>query len=1091
MVELNKSQKKAVETIDRNVAVNAGAGSGKTKVLVDRYLYILENGRLEDGKEIESIVAITFTKKASQEMKERIREELKEKFSLDIKWRRIYKDLERGNISTIHSFCSKILRENPVESSIDPQFKVLEDYESDEILYGVIKKYCLEGIEKDIKIYDFMKKFNIYNLDNLIYTIIELYKKVRSTGISFSKLGEKTLNNIESTKFKEDDVFWIKDEFEYLMSKGRKNSKVVKLKENPAWIEFSEKEEYDEEIIDILPYLKDNIGNMKGEEERIAFLEKTIDNVLKVKENEKKELYETLIQMLIDVDRLFTKDKKELGYVDYEDLQLMVLKLLDDNNIKKKYQNRFKYIMIDEFQDTNELQRSIIYKLTSVDSKLDRENLFIVGDPKQSIYGFRGADVEVFYDVMEEIVEVSNMKPIKLEENYRTVNTVLEFINKIFEKVMGNKYVALKPVKESLNNIDVEILENEDLEIPEGEMSGQYNKYYESRLVAKRIKNLVEEGKYEYKDFALLFRSSTEDYIYEEALKEYGIPYYNLGGKGFYKQEEIIDLMNALKGISNIYDNISIIGTLRSPMFGLSDKTIYWLLRQEEECIIDALNLKIPYIENSEKKKMKKAYSILNKLILKRDMLNSYELLKELVNKTYYNQVLLLKYGGKQRIANIYKFLEMTREYAEEENGGIEDFINYIEDMKRKNIDESQAKIQSEDGDSVKFMTIHKSKGLQFKVVIIPQMSKRFNRDNSSIVFEKNLGLGIKHEGFSPIYDEISSLIQEREERENKRILYVAMTRAEEKLILGNQGRVSGFKKFISGFIDLVEYELIEDLEIEKELTGEVKKLDKNFKEIKPIRKDIFPVLGKIPGVNQRKFKRFSVTQYITYKDCKRRFFMTYYKNLPVIKYKEITGKNKYVLKPTVRGDIVHKFCELYRSELNEYNLLQNIIISFGIEPTEKVLGEVRQYVLNYIKGYSDDYDEMFNEREFYYKLDNHLIYGIIDRIYIKNGYIEIVDFKTDKVVNKENLIYKHSPQLQLYARACQDIYGIEVKKASLLLLDTGELLDVDISKDALDENLNNIYKFIEYVSQKNNIEDYGKRKDCYSYCKFNAICNR
>ncbi|MCG4585465.1 UvrD-helicase domain-containing protein, partial [Anaerosalibacter bizertensis] len=315
MVELNKNQKKAVETIDKNVSVNAGAGSGKTKVLVERYLYILENGKIDEGKEVDSIVAITFTKKASQEMKERIRDELRNKFSLDKKWRRIYRDLERGNISTIHSFCSKILRENPVEANIDPQFKVLEDYKSDEILYEVIKSYLLKGIETNNNIYDFVKSFNVYSLDNLIYTIMGIYKKIRSTGTSFSEVGEITLNNIENAKFQEDNIFWIKDEFEYLMGKGRKNSKVVKLKEDPVWVEFSEKESYDEKVLDILPYLKDNIGSMKGEEERISVLVEAIDSALKAKEHEKKKLYEILIQVLIDIDILFTKDKKELGYL--------------------------------------------------------------------------------------------------------------------------------------------------------------------------------------------------------------------------------------------------------------------------------------------------------------------------------------------------------------------------------------------------------------------------------------------------------------------------------------------------------------------------------------------------------------------------------------------------------------------------------------------------------------------------------------------------------------------------------------------------------------------------------------------------------
>ncbi|HHV26119.1 MAG TPA: UvrD-helicase domain-containing protein [Tissierellia bacterium] len=1090
MVELNKNQKKAVETIDKNVSVNAGAGSGKTKVLVERYLYILENGKIGEGKEVDSIVAITFTKKASQEMKERIRDELRNKFSLDKKWRRIYRDLERGNISTIHSFCSKILRENPVEANIDPQFKVLEDYKSDEILYEVIKSYLLKGIETNNNIYDFVKSFNVYSLDNLIYTIMGIYKKIRSTGTSFSEVGEITLNNIENAKFQEDNIFWIKDEFEYLMGKGRKNSKVVKLKEDPVWVEFSEKESYDEKVLDILPYLKDNIGSMKGEEERISVLVEAIDSALKAKEHEKKKLYEILIQVLIDIDILFTKDKKELGYLDYEDLQLMVLKLLDNNSIRRKYQDRFKYIMVDEFQDTNELQRSIIYKLSSVDSKLDRENLFIVGDPKQSIYGFRGADVDVFYDVIEDIEEVSNIKPIKLEENYRTVHTVLDFVNILFEKIMGSKYVALKPVKKSLNDLDVEILGNENLEVPEGESSGDYNKYYESRLIAKRIKALVDERRYEYKDFALLFRSSTEDYIYEEAFKEYGIPYYNLGGKGFYKQEEIVDLMNGLKGICNVYDTISIVGALRSPMFGLSDKTIYWLLRQEEDCILDALKKEIPYIEEKERKKMKSAYTILNKLILKRNMLSSYELIKELVESTYYNQVLMLKYGGKQRVSNIYKFLEMAREYTEEENGTIEDFIGYVEEMKRKGIDESQAKIQSEDGNSVKLMTIHKSKGLQFKVVIIPQMAKKFNIDTSSILFEKGLGLGIKHEDISPVYDEIYSHIQEKEERENKRILYVAMTRAEERLILGNQGRTAGFKKFINEFLGFVEYELIEELEIEKGLTDEVKDLGGSFKEIEPVKTKSFPILGEIPGVNQKKFKNFSITQYITFKDCKRRFFMKYYKNLPIDGHEEIEKEGKYVLKPTVRGNIVHKFCELYRIGKNKNDLLNDIIISFGLKPTYRVLNEVKPYIINYIDNYSEDYDKMYNEKEFYYKVGNDFVFGIIDRMYIKDGSIEIIDFKTNKADNKEELIDRYSPQLQLYTKACKDIYGLEVKKASLLLLETGELLDVDIGKEALDKNLKNIDKFIKYVSNNNSIEDYERKEICSSYCNFNIICN-
>lgn len=317
-VELNKNQKRAVETIDKNVAVNAGAGSGKTRVLVERYLYILENGDLDEESEIESILAITFTKKASQEMKERIRKNIKEKFPLNPKWRRMYRDLEKGSISTIHSFCSKILKENPIEANINPQFKVLEDHESDEILYEVVKEIILKGINSNEKVYELIKNFNVYNLDNFIYTMMNLYKKIRSTGMSFEEVREITLNNMQSFEFNEEDIFHMVDEFKYLMSKSRKNSKLYKLKEDPIWLEFNERDSYDESVLDVLPYLKDNIGTMSSEEDRVSALMETIDKVLKVIEKDKMKFYETLIDLLVQMDLEFSKIKSSLGYLDYE-----------------------------------------------------------------------------------------------------------------------------------------------------------------------------------------------------------------------------------------------------------------------------------------------------------------------------------------------------------------------------------------------------------------------------------------------------------------------------------------------------------------------------------------------------------------------------------------------------------------------------------------------------------------------------------------------------------------------------------------------------------------------------------------------------
>ena len=241
-----------------------------------------------------------------------------------------------------------------------------------------------------------------------------------------------------------------------------------------------------------------------------------------IKEKQYRWVYETILELLIGVDKEYTRKKDELGVLDYDDLQILVLKLLDNESIRQKYQDKFKYIMVDEFQDTNELQKKIFYKLCTKDKILDRSNLFIVGDPKQSIYGFRGADLEVFYDVMDDIEKVSNQKTITLEKNFRTVDTIITVVNNLFQGLMGDRYNALKSHHISKNKIDVEILEKEDLIVPSNIGNSDYSIYYESRLIASRIKELVDEGQFNYGDFALLFRASTMDN--EDAIREYEIP---------------------------------------------------------------------------------------------------------------------------------------------------------------------------------------------------------------------------------------------------------------------------------------------------------------------------------------------------------------------------------------------------------------------------------------------------------------------------------------------------------------------------------------------------------------------------------------
>ena len=1081
-------QQIAIKTIEKNVAVNAGAGTGKTKVLTERFIHILEYGNLEKNKEIESIVAITFTKKATQEMIDRIRKEIRKNFYRGNVWRKYYRDMEKANISTIHSFCAKILRENPIEANIDPLFQVLENYESMSLLNKTIQDVLNRGLENNKGVYELLRIFKKNNISFLIDDFYQLYNKARTIGLTFKDLKQKTLEYINSLEFEKEDISFIKDKFIYLMEKLPKNSKIFKLQTDLNWIKFKDNHYLDEELPSLLAYLYENIGTSSKETENIDMLKSSIEKSLLGCEKYNIHIYMIILDLLMDIDKEYESKKKEIKALDYDDLQIKVLDLLENTYIRNKYQEIYKYIMIDEFQDTNELQKKIFYKLATVNEKLDRSNLFVVGDPKQSIYGFRGADLDVFYDVMLDIQEVSKEEIITLQKNYRTVETVLKFINSIFSKLMTNKYTELKEFHKSKNSIDVEILEKEDLEVPDNQSPSNYHRHYEAQLIAKRIKELVLQGKYKYGDFAMLFRATTRNHIYEEALKNFGVPFYNLGGKRFFLQQEVLDLINGLKSIGNPFDTIATIGFLRSPMIGLTDKTIYWILRNKKTTVYNAM-VNIDYDEkiNAEEEKIKEAINIMDYLYNIRDLYGLTKLLDELISKTYFIETLLLKQGGKQCIANIYKFKDMAKKYELNFRGTVTDFIDYLEEIKTR--DEEEGKIESEDADVVKILTIHKSKGLQFPVVIIPEMANSNGGTYPNMLFHKEVGIGVQLENNRALYDNIRKELYKKDKEETERILYVAMTRAEKMLILGSQGKDSGFKKLIKDFINPTECKIISEVHVPNEEYIPVRLINNELVNQESITDIELPLLFKDTNYPKDTIDRYNITQYLTFLDCNRKFYFDYYRKLSHIGL-ELRTEKEQIISSIQKGNIIHKFCQYYKLDMDVEELLRNICKSFGIYYTSSIYGELKLYIENYLKLYNEDYDKTFIEKTFYLKLKDKYITGVIDRINIKGQKAEIVDYKTNKVINKHSLMEYYKPQLQLYSYVVKNIMDIEIHKTNIIFLENGESIDIPVDNNSLRENIYWIERFMDFTSRKENIYDYEKSNRCPSYCKYKGICD-
>lgn len=1108
---LTNNQKLAINKIDNNILVNAGAGSGKTRVLVERYINILENGDLVEGKEVESIVAITFTKKAQGEMKERIRERVKENMNENKKWKRIYEDLEKANISTIHGFCSKILSENPIESDIYPNFDILDEYKKKKFINESIEDILFNYIENDKDIYNLLEYFtplaieNSLFSDNLIDTIREIYLKTRTTGLDINKLEKITLDVIDKIEVDLNHIAKIKDTINYLMDNVRKNSKIYKMKQSEVWSRFNNTnyQSITSDLLEDLLYIKDNLGTNKKYQEYIDEIIEKIYILLQIIDKRNRGIYIGFFKVLYELDIKYKEKKDKVNALDFEDLQILTLKLFQNEDILNMYHNKYKYIMVDEFQDTDSLQKKILYKLCSVSKDLDRNNLFVVGDPKQSIYRFRGAELSVFDEVHNDIAKKKKERIINLDENFRTVETIMNTINQLFTNLMKGKYQKLNPNKESKSNIDVEILKNDNVEIPDGVTPSEYNRKYEADLIAKRIKQIVKDGNYNYSDITILFRSMTYSNIFEESLIEHGIPYYNLSGGGLFDTQEIKDVLNGIKSINNKHDLLSLVGFLRSPMVGISDETVYKLFNNTTNNVLENMRNISINLSNSEKIKINNAYRILNRLNKIKEVQDVYSIVKDLIDSTNYIETNMLKHNNKQIMANIYKFLDFTKNIVIKEKLNIREFINHIEDLINYTSDESQGVVDSETGNTTKLMSIHKSKGLQFKVVIIPETSKKFNLTYPRVVFDKNEGLAIKHPDrtgkpsskLSPLYKKLHEKYKIEELEENKRILYVAMTRTEEKLIIGSQ---KGDKNYKESFKHMIENNIltdnvrfIEEIDVQKENITKIKTLEDMHLKKSKVDYNILPEFSQHDDYRKKDFKTFSISQYMTFKKCPRKFYLTYYRRLPSINYIKTndTKTEPSFISPVKRGEIVHRVCELYDNTKDVDSLIKDVLFEYDIDYSENILSNIQPYIENYRKIYDDSIKEYRNELEFYYNIGKAKIFGIIDRINIKKQKVEIIDFKTNKVINKEKLKNEYKSQIQLYTSAIKDIYDLEISKAGLMLLDSGEFIEINISENELIKNKEEVNKFIEFVLKNNNIEAYKPyRKKC-KYCDFNNIC--
>ena len=1089
-MQLTPSQEQALN-IDRHICVTAGAGSGKTAVLVERYLKILREGNVTPRE----IVAITFTDKAAAEMKERVVEKLNAEENLPNRDTYLER-MNAANISTIHAFCSRILREFPFQAKVPANFSVLQGIDQRLSLQETIKKTLKDiatnpndsnraeltrllrryGGQKQLV--DFFSAM-INQRETVEHLMREIYRNPNDTEIR-KGLEQRIRDTLMSTIDIAEFIRCLNNVLQ--VAKGKKADAVKDL---PPQLEAIYAESSDSpEVPKLLKQIADLITIKNGNIATSGFLPKSIDKtaiadeidflvstakkikvVPAIEDNENgtdedKTDDDFLISTTRDLLILYTRisnayriEKLSQGKLDFNDLQLKTRDLLRNNEkIRKQLVHRHKYYMVDEYQDTNELQSELVMLLTN---ELENANLFIVGDPKQSIYGFRGADVRVFEKTKEKIVNAGG-NDISLTENFRSLRDTVGFVNYFFEDLMGDgketefevQYEPLTQARPVKANGTVEILlgnQGEDA-VNEYTLIAHYIKTMKANAttVWKRDENGEEaERPIAYGDIAILIQTRTHLPNIENALLEADIPYLTSGGVGFYQRQEIYDIWNYLNFLNKPTENqTSFAAVLRGPAFGISDTELYEISLQEEANFWEKAQKYQTLSDN-----LTTAIAILKRHRQFAHRMPVNQLIVTIVNET--GMIGTLKTGkqGQQRWVNYQKLLEHARNFdSDETRQTLSDFIDFLDILIEEERREGQAPVEASSG-AVQIMTIHAAKGKQFPIVILPCLDRKGQTDREPFIDD---ALGI---GFSPlnpgmdyrktapeIVAHIKNRSNEKETAEQKRLFYVGATRACDRLILSgtlpDNGKPREMLAWLYEHLDISEEDDALNLPTELGIYADNHTSLQSFQLQIPIYRTLADTLSADAAFNEttsvdfpespRKLKlteipaSFSVPELANYARCPLRYQLENVLRIPTNGQAE-SDPDENEMNAAVRYILAR-----IRQKSDAENL--DTVIDEALETYPEITAEstktIRTYVNNFINSELGEStlstSTIRTNQRIHTDINGHIVDGRFDRLFKdETGNYQIINYKTGEAQDSE----ASRPEMELYGTLLHKLY--------------------------------------------------------------------
>jgi ATP-dependent helicase/nuclease subunit A len=1014
-VSLNAEQRAAVDARGL-VFVSAGAGTGKTRVLVERFARAV----CDEGVDVESILVITYTEKAAGELRTRIRAGLVERGRPELA-----RALDGAWISTIHGFCHRLLRSHPFAAGVDPRFRVLDESQGrvlrGEAFEAALTEFCSGDDPARLRL------LAVYGAAGLRRMLTGVYETLRSAGR------------------------------ELVLELGDRRS----LQE--CVDEFHEAARLLGEDVSLDPQQPERLLDLSGlrrRGERAASYEEARKSVEQAALDELAAGDRDLLQELLTAFAAAYQDAKDReSALDFEDLQLRARDLLrDDSAIREREQLRFRAIMVDEFQDTNRLQCELVDLVAGTGCER-----FFVGDEFQSIYGFRHADVQVFRE--RRAAAADGVLPLTM--NYRSRPEVLAVVNHLFGSDFGDEFQPLAASGEFPDPVfgpPVELLVTDKSSYAETNVHWRRG---EARAIARRIRELIDAGDATPGDIVLLFQAGTDAEWYEEELRALGIATYRGTGRGYFGQQQVVDLLSYLRLLRNRYDDEALVSVLASPFVGVSNDALVLLRRAApKRPLFVALERELPETFPERDAQLLRAFrQRYDRLTAASSRLSLERLCERVLAEHDYDLAVLAQWDGRRRYANLRKLARLARSYEELRGPDVEGFVRFVRDQEAVGARELEAVAEEEGGDAVRLLTIHAAKGLEFKVVVVADAG----RDKAPPASDEILALSDGRFGFrvaDPLtserrgayaYEAVKEARKAEERAERLRLYYVAMTRAIDRLIVSGSidpGRTADETTPIGWALGRLDARMDigharEPIELVREGVRVILRVDRFAEEPPPAAEPAaedgqlalfaegavaalpalvppLPPLADVPAPPLHRVRRLSFSALALFERCSYRYYAERVVGMrPTDERNAAPGTTG--LAATEIGDAVHRLLELV--DLQEplppgdlVALVRGWYPRVNDEELERIAGFVRSYCESDLARRVAALSGTRPERPFAFEHDGVLLHGRLDVLQQDGDRALVVDYKTnslDEGTPEEIVDHDYHLQRLVYALAC------------------------------------------------------------------------